>query len=192
MLEQVVAEARHFVMQGVERAREIAVGLGDAGEGEDALLEAFDDAPGDVGFAQIGEGLGEEFVFSGDGGAGFGYGFDEGGEVLRGNEVGVGAAESEMGLDEFDFAQGVHFAAAGRLVKKVGEVKKVKLADEGSLGAGGALGHEGEAAALASETAEDEAGVAVGHAPDDEAPDGLRFAHEGDFDRRNMKDRRGF
>jgi len=37
--------------------------VGDAGEGENALLEAFDGAPGDVRFAEIGERLGEEVEF---------------------------------------------------------------------------------------------------------------------------------
>lgn len=161
-----------------------------AGESEDAVLEALDGAGGDAGFAEVGEGLGEEFVLGDDGGAGLGEGLDEGGEVLRGDEVGVGAAETEMGLEEFDFAEGVHFAGAGGLVEEVGEVEEVEEAGEGAFGPGGALGHEGEASGLLREAAEDEAGVAEGHAADDEAADGLRLAHEGSLDRRNMKDRR--
>jgi hypothetical protein len=181
LFEEVVAEAGDRVVQGVEGAGQVAVRLGDAGEGEDALLEAFDGAPGDVGFVEVGEGLGEEVVLGLDGGAGLGDGFDERGEVLRAEQVGVGAAQAEVGLDEPDFAQGVHFAGAGGLVEEVGEVEEVEQSGKGAFGPRGALGHEGEPAGLPGEAADDDAGVAEGHARDDEALDGARFAHGGGF-----------
>lgn len=166
------------MVQGMESARQIVVGAGDTGEGENALLEAFNRAPRNVRFAQVGERLGEEIEFLLHRRGRFGHRFDERGEILRRQEIRVRAPQAEMGLDEFDFAQGVHLAGAGRLVEKIGEIKEVERPGEGTPGARDALGHERKPSGLPAEAAHDEARVTEGHSPDDEAPDGSRFAHE--------------
>jgi len=178
LLPQIIPEARHFVVQGVESTRQIAVSMGDAGKDENPLLEAFDRAPGNVRFAEVSERLGKEVELFRHRRGRFGHRFDERREILRRQEIRVRAAQAEMGLDESDFAQGVHLTATGRLVEKVGEIKEIERSSEGTLGPRGALGHEGETSGLLAQAAHDEARVAEGHSPDNKAPDGLRFTHE--------------
>jgi len=166
------------MMQRVKRLREIALGVGNAGEGQHPVLEALDGAPGDVRLAKVGERLAEELELARDRRAGFGDGLDQGGEILRRDEIGVGATKAEMGFDELDLAQGVHVAGAGRLVEKIGEIKEIDHTRKRTFRAHGSLGHEGEASGLLAEAAHDEARVAERHAGDDKAPDSLRFGHE--------------
>ena len=189
LLEQISPQAGHLMVQGVESSRQIVVGVGDTGESENALLEAFDGAPGDVRFAEVGERLGEEIELFLHGRGRFGDRFDEHGEILRRQEIRVRAAQAEMGFDEFDFAQGVHLADAGRLVEKIGEIKEIERPGEGTLGTRGALGHEGKTSGLPAEAAHDEARIAEGHSSDNKAPDGSRFAHGIGFSA--MNDRKG-
>jgi hypothetical protein len=184
-----VAQAWHLVVQGVEGAGQVVVGVGAAGESEDALLESLDGAPGDVGFAEISERAGKEIVLLLQGCAGFGDRFNECGKILGAKEVGVGAAQAEVGFDEFDFAEDMDFTGACGLIEEVGEVEEVKQSGEGAFRSRGAFGHEREAAGLLAETAHDEACVAERHPRDDDALDSARFAHDLGLDRINKINR---
>ena len=164
-------------MQRMESTRQIMIRVGDAGEGEDAVLEALDSAPGDIDLAEVGERLAEELVLARHRRARFGDRLDERGEILRGEKVRVGATQTEMRLDDLDLAQRVHVASAGRLIVKIGEIKEIESPDEGTLGPRRALGHQREPSHLLAKASHDEARIAKRHPRDDEASGGLRFGH---------------
>ena len=143
----------------------------------------------DVCFAEVGERLGEEVELFLHGRRRFGDRLDQRGEILRGEEIGVGTAQAEVRLDQLHFAQRVHLAGARGLVKKIAEVEKIERPGERAFGPRGALGHEGEPSRLLREAAHDEARIAERHSPDDEASDGLGLAHELRLDRINKINR---
>ena len=108
------------MVQRVKGVGKIVVGVGDASEGKDAVFKAFDGPPGDVDQAEVRQSFPEKFIFARHGCTRFGDRFDECGEILRGDKICVGTAQSEMGLDELNFTQGMHFSGAGGLIMKVG------------------------------------------------------------------------
>jgi len=98
---------------------------------------------------------------------------------LSGEQIGVGAAQSEMWLEQLHLAQRVHLAGAGRLVEKISQIKEVEQAGEGTFRTRRALGHQGEPSSLPAETTHDETGIAERHPPNNEALHGTGFAHNG-------------
>jgi len=176
-LEQIIAQSGNFVMQGLESMWKIVIGMGNAGQGEHAMLKPFDCAPRDFRFAEITECLTEEFEFTRHRSARFGNRFNEHGKILRGNQIGVPAAQAEVRFEKFDLAQRMHIAGAGRLVKKIGEIEEIDHAGEGAFWTRGTLGNEGESPRFLAEAAHDQAGVAKRHSRDDETSGGLRIGH---------------
>ena len=83
-------------MKGV---RKIVAGVGDPGQGEHSVLEAFNGAPGDIHLTKVSECLAEKLKFAWHRSTGFRDCFDERGKVLRGHEIGVGVTQTEMGFD---------------------------------------------------------------------------------------------
>jgi hypothetical protein len=188
LLQQIVAQARHLVMQQVKSARQIMIGMGDTRQRQNALLEALDRTPGDVRFAEVGECFREEIELLLQRRARFSDGLNQRGKILRRDQVRVRAAQTEVRLNDLGLAQGVHLARTRRLIKKIGEVKEVERTGERSLGPRRTLGHESESPRLLRQRAHDEAGVAERHASHDKAADGVGFGHKGILDRRDMKD----